>query len=470
MGTIERRLRVLIAREISFGCPLRYPAFTTCFLILLAFGCGYPERPKVITIASIHSFRPASPRDVKSVEEALAAIITVCRDDLKLPLVKSFEAKLYKNSQSFASFGVDWRAFPADVADVAAFADGTKMHIDLQKNNENSGWATFIWLLAHEYGHNIHYEVAGVIPETDRWFSEGFAEWVAAKTFDALGWQDYRHSIHRVTNETSRHLDLLPRLANIRASQAWHRTSGFTHGGIRTYSLALVAVDHLIQRKKLSSAVQLLSANVFNESFGTSYDQFDRDLSDYLTGQRLHSNDEDAIDPPRWNIGDKWSYELRRPGRKTIVEREFTRKDTFAGIPSYVLKTGTQEAFYATDSLALVATKTNGQYTYRVSNIDQVIYWPLRANNKWRNGFTREDTEVGATRSTRLSMRAVGFENVEVKAGTLKTLKIEASGYHSGLLLAEYWYSPEAKWFAKSRIYDRDFSLVEEELVSFKFR
>jgi hypothetical protein len=118
----------------------------------------------------------------------------------------------------------------------------------------------------------------------------------------------------------------------------------------------------------------------------------------------------------------------------------------------------------------LVATKTNGQYTYRVSNIDQVIYWPLRANNKWRNGFTREDTEVGATRSTRLSMRAVGFENVEVKAGTLKTLKIEASGYRSGLLLAEYWYSPEAKWFAKSRIYDRDFSLVEEELVSFNFR
>ncbi len=65
-------------------------------------------------------------------------------------------------------------------------------------------------------------------------------------------------------------------------------------------------------------------------------------------------------------------------------------------------------------------------------------------------------------------MRVVGFENVEVKAGTLRTAKIEAYGYSSGRLLAEYWYSPQAKWFAKSRIYDRDFSLVEEELVSFK--
>ena len=153
-----------------------------------------------------------------------------------------------------------------------------------------------------------------------------------------------------------------------------------------------------------------------------------------------------------------------------MAEREFIRKDTFAGIPSYVLKTGAQESFYAIDSLALVAIKKKGQYSYRVSNIDQVISWPLRANNEWRSGFTRENTEVGATRSVRLSMRAVGFENVEVKAGTLKTLKIEASGYGGGRLLAEYWYSPEARWFAKSRIYDRDFSLVEEDLVSFKRR
>ena len=249
MDTIDRRLPVLISRRIGFGCLGRYHALTTCFLILFISGCGYPERPKVITIASIDSFRPASPRDVKSVEQALAAIITVCRDDLKLPVVKSFEANLYKNSQSFASFGVEWRAFPVDVADVAAFADGRKMHIDLQKNNENSGWATLTWLLAHEYGHNIHYEVAGVIPETDPWFNEGFAEWVAAKTFDALGWQNYSHSIDRVTKETSTQLDLLPRVANLRVSQAWHRTLGFTHGRIRTYSLALVAVDRLIQRK-----------------------------------------------------------------------------------------------------------------------------------------------------------------------------------------------------------------------------
>jgi hypothetical protein len=468
MNSTGCRLNPPILSKVGFGHQIRGHIFSFCVLFLFIFGCGYPERPKVITTSSIESFRPSSPREVNSVEQALAAIITVCREDLKLPIVKSFEAKLYKNSQSFASFGVDWRAFPVDVADVAAFAGGTKMHIDLQKINANSGWATFIWLLAHEYGHNIHYEVAGVIPRTHAWFNEGFAEWVAAKTFDALGWQDYHHSIHRVTQETSRQLDLLPRLASLHDIQAWRRTSGFTHGRIRTYSLALVAIDRLIQGKKLASAVQLLSANVFNEHFGNSYDHFDQDLTTYLVGQRRHSNDDDRIDSPRWKAGDKWSYELRRPGQKVVVEREFIRRDTFAGIPSYVIKTGAAESFYAIDSLALIATKKNGRYTYRVSNIDQVITWPLRANKEWQNNFTRENIEVGATRTVRLLMRVVGFENVEVKAGILRTVKIEAYGYSSGRLLAEYWYSPQAKWFAKSRIYDRDFSLVEEELVSFK--
>lgn len=468
MSICECNFRSAVAFKLKVRRPLRRDILSVCGLFLFLVGCGYPERPRVITLSDAESFRPASPREVKSVEQALAAIVTVCRDDLKLPVVKSFQANLYKNSQSFASFGVDWRALPIDVADTAAFADGTKMHVDLQKMNENSGWATFTWLLAHEYGHNIHHEVAGVIPRTDPWFNEGFAEWVAAKTFDALGWQDYRHSIHRVTKETSRYVDILPRVTTLRDAQAWLRTLGFNYGRILTYSLALVAVDRLIQRKNLASAVPLLSANGFIESLGGSYEEFDRDLLNYLSRYGRRSNNGDLNDPPRWKVGDKWSYEIRRPGQKMVSEREYARRDSFIGIPSYVTKAGATESLYAIDSLTLVATKVDGQYTYRVSNENKVITWPLRENREWPNSFTRENIEVGANRSVSSLMRVVGFENVEVKAGILKAVKIEAYGQESGRLLAEYWYSPDAKWFAKSRMYDRDFSLVEEELVSFK--
>jgi hypothetical protein len=152
-----------------------------------------------------------------------------------------------------------------------------------------------------------------------------------------------------------------------------------------------------------------------------------------------------------------------------IVAKELIGKRTFAGIPSYVLQSGpAEESLYAVDSLGLVATKTLGRYTSRVSNIDQVISWPLKANKQWQNSFTRENSELSATRSVRFLMQAVGSENIAVKAGRLKTIKIEAYGQSSGRLFAEYWYSPEVKWFAKSRIYDRDFALVEEELLDFK--
>jgi hypothetical protein len=270
------------------------------FFVLLVFGCGYPERPKIITLSSAASFRPSSPTEIKSIEQALAAIVTVCRDDLKLPVVQSFEAKLYRNSQSFATFGVDWRAFPVDVANMTAFADGTKIHIDLQKAHDDSGWALLTWLLAHEYGHTIHHEIAGVIPQTDPWLNEGFAEWVAAKTLDALGWQDYRLSIHRVEREAARYLDLLPKLGALRNRQVWDRTRGFTYGRIRTYSLALLAVDRLIQRKKLASAVPLLSANVFNESFGGFYDNLHREILTDLTQEKRQLDADELYSHARW--------------------------------------------------------------------------------------------------------------------------------------------------------------------------
>jgi len=51
------------------------------FLALSLAACGYPERPKVVSVSNQEPFRPTSPREIKSVEQALAAIITVCRDD-----------------------------------------------------------------------------------------------------------------------------------------------------------------------------------------------------------------------------------------------------------------------------------------------------------------------------------------------------------------------------------------------------
>ncbi|MGZ8501042.1 MAG: hypothetical protein ACXW5W_22295, partial [Candidatus Binatia bacterium] len=355
-----------------------------------------------------------------------------------------------------------------DVAHMAAFARQSKIHVDLQKVNDETGWATFIWLLAHEFGHTIHHEVSGGIPQTNPWFNEGFAEWVAAKVFDALGWQDYRYSMHRAFKHTARQLENLPNLSDLSDGQTWHRIMMANYGTVKTYSLGLVAVDRLLQRRNLASAIPLLSANTLTETIGGSLDAFDQDIKRYLAGHQSKSNLDEIVQSPRWQIGDKWTFRLRRAGLSSLVERVLIRTDTFVGIPSYVVKSGTDEAFYAMDSLALLSHKKNGEYEYRVSNIDQVLSWPLRTGNEWRNTYTRGIAGIKGTRTTQLTMRVSGFEAVDVQAGRLSAMKIEGFGYQTGRLNVEYWYSPNVKWFAKLRKYDRDFSLIEEELVTFR--
>ncbi|MGZ8532991.1 MAG: hypothetical protein ACXWYM_20705, partial [Candidatus Binatia bacterium] len=96
------------------------------------------------------------------------------------------------------------------------------------------------------------------------------------------------------------------------------------------------------------------------------------------------------------------------------------------------------------------------------------LSWPLRTGNEWRNTYTRGIAGIKGTRTTQLTMRVSGFEAVDVQAGRLSAMKIEGFGYQTGRLNVEYWYSPNVKWFAKLRKYDRDFSLIEEELVTFR--
>jgi len=59
------------------------------------------------------------------------------------------------------------------------------------------------------------------------------------------------------------------------------------------------------------------------------------------------------------------------------------------------------------------------------------------------------------------------FETVQVKAGSFKAFKIEVFKAYPGVLLNVYWYSPQVKWFAKSRIYNQT-GVGEEELISYK--
>jgi hypothetical protein len=89
-------------------------------LLSLCLACDIPERPKTTTISNPPAFRPSSPKDVKTPEQALGAIITVCRDALHLPVVNPVHLSVYKNTASYAFYGYGWSTLPFDVRNSTA--------------------------------------------------------------------------------------------------------------------------------------------------------------------------------------------------------------------------------------------------------------------------------------------------------------------------------------------------------------
>jgi hypothetical protein len=176
-----RTLRLGTNNRAAVAIISRYGYFVF-FAVVMISGCDAPELPKIVTISKAPVFRPSSPQEIHTLEEAMATIITTCREHLALPVVDPLRVHLYKNTKSFGIlFG---RRNRMDVEEVTASAQGSDIHVNLEAL-EARPWREEVQLLAHEYTHGVHYTLAG---RGDRsfWFVEGFAEWVAAKVLHAL--------------------------------------------------------------------------------------------------------------------------------------------------------------------------------------------------------------------------------------------------------------------------------------------
>lgn len=433
----------------------------------MILGCSFPERPEVITISQPPTSRPAKPSDVKTVEEAMAAIMTVCREDLHLPIVDPIQLFLYKDTASFEAYG------RPRTTNSIAYAQGKKLHINLEKTR-GKRWVTserlaVVEILAHEYGHVILNALARTGPKPDYWplwFQEGFAGWVAAKVLNSLAWQDYGLTLHRAKLELTHNQNLLTLLDGLDWLN-WHALAGKPKGYIRTYSLAFVVVDRLIEMGDLSTTLQYLKTGDFAKIFQGSRDVFQADFQNYLSNLNP-PNDLIAMQKPNWTVGDQWVYEEKSPEARRIVVREVVREDAFQGIPSYVVKRDNEESFYTKETLGLIATMEEGKLTLRRDQSVQIFSWPLAVGKEWRNTYAEENLKNKSKDTIDLSMVVSTIEEMTVPAGTFQAARIEAYDPKSGRLLFERWYSPQAKYYIKTRAYVTKEGLREQDLISLK--
>ena len=435
----------------------------------MLLGCDLPERPEAITISQPPRSRPAKPSDVKTIEEAMAAIMTICREDLDLPIVDPIQLVLYKDTVSFEAFG------RPTTTNLIAYAQGKTFHINLEKTlgrrSVRSEGLALVEILAHEYGHVILNALARSGPRPNSrssWFEEGFAGWVAAKVLDSLGWQDYRLTLHRAELELAHNRDLLTPLERL-DWLTWPSLAGKPMGYIRTYILAFVAVDRLIeiQMKGFSATLQAFKTGNFAKTFEESRDGFLTEFQNYLSNLNP-PHDSIAMQKPIWTAGDQWVYEEKSPEARRTVVREVVREDAFQDIPSYIVKRDNRESFYTKETLGLIATMEDGKLTLRRDQSGQAFSWPLAVGKKWRNTYAEENLKDKSKDTIDLSMVVGTIEEITVPAGTFQAARIEAYDPRSGRLLFERWYSPQAKYYVKTRAYVTQEGLEEQDLISLK--
>ena len=196
---------------------------------------------------------------------------------------------------------------------------------------------------------------------------------------------------------------------------------------------------------------------------------------------------QEKVEAPVWNVGDKWvftqgsieiidadqnSYTMKFPSDRTTAWNLES-----GGFDKIIFEKATLNRIYA-----LKANKREKYTGFRRTHLN----FPFNPGKKWKDTFSTkpvfgyhiEDRVIEYTET----YAVLGWEEVEVRAGKFKAIKLECEhvitgppgyiGIGIGRGTVWYWYSPAGKYFVKGQ-YDvqlRAFDLKDWELTSFTLK
>jgi len=168
---------------------------------------------------------------------------------------------------------------------------------------------------------------------------------------------------------------------------------------------------------------------------------------------------QEKIEAPVWNVGDKWTftgdgsveviksdqngYILKFSEKKCILESQ--------GCNTILFQKSTLNRIYAVEG--------DKRKKY-VKGLSKVLDFPLSSGKQWKTGYS---SIVGTYHQTYLDysefFKILGWEEIKIRAGIFKALKIEYKRVLSGSssvsvisgeeFINQYWYSPDVKYFVK---------------------
>jgi hypothetical protein len=195
---------------------------------------------------------------------------------------------------------------------------------------------------------------------------------------------------------------------------------------------------------------------------------------------------QEKVDAPVWNVGNKWTF----TGDGSI---EVIKSDQSGDI----LKFSDGICFFEKQGCSVIVfekstrNRTNAvegdkrkKYTM---GLKKILDFPLSSGKLWTYTYSAAAISPHAKFTFYYdyseSFKVSGWEDVQVKAGKFKTLKLEYKRLASSSFPApdtgeevknQYWYSPDVKYFVKCQ-YDKDWMKDKKEnfnweLISFQLK
>jgi hypothetical protein len=182
---------------------------------------------------------------------------------------------------------------------------------------------------------------------------------------------------------------------------------------------------------------------------------------------------QDKVEAPVWNMGDKWSL-------TEDVTISVVKADESTYTVKYLTLRGESSLVYEKSSLnRLYSMDKDRRMKYEGRN-KRLFNFPLGIAKSWTDKYTTKTGTFGAQELTVVeTFTPLGWEEIQVKAGKFRALKLEykqeISGQAAGQIKegkAWYWYSPDVKYMLKCQ-YDKSGYWEEPydwELTSFKLK
>jgi hypothetical protein len=192
---------------------------------------------------------------------------------------------------------------------------------------------------------------------------------------------------------------------------------------------------------------------------------------------------QEKIEAPVWNVGDKWVFDREGPIEVVGCDAQWYSVKFSGGI---FPKDASGIAIFERSTLNVkYMLERDRRKEYRGFR-KKILNFPITLGKQWKDLYQRDELGTMATVAAeyRETFRVLGWEDVEVRAGKFKAIKLEykiEKSVQSGVGLipqgeskAWYWYSPEVKNFVKCQ-YEKGYIEGRDErgdwkLVSYELK